>query len=105
MTPDFNLRTEFLRHAKNVVPPVLGMSAVLGLFNASEWTLAGILPKVQTSLGMGLLGCALGLVALYIGLRTTLATQNVMYGWLAGLMAGFAGIAFMLWFYANPVTS
>jgi hypothetical protein len=105
MTQAFNLRSEFLRHAKNVVPPVLGMSAVLGLFNASEWSLAGILPKVQTSLGMGLLGCALGLIALFVGLRTTLSTQNVMYGWLAGLVAGFAGIAFMLWFYANPVTS
>ena len=53
---------------------------------------------------MGLIGCALGLVALFIGLRTTLATQNVMYGWLAGLVAGFAGIAFMLWFYATPST-
>jgi hypothetical protein len=105
MTPAFSLRAEFLRHAVRVVPPVLAMSVVLGLFNASEWTLAGILPKVQTSLGMGLLGCALGLAALFIGLRTTLATQNVMYGWLAGLLAGFAGIAFMLWFYANPVTS
>jgi hypothetical protein len=105
MTQAFSLRAEFLRHAVRVVPPVLGMSVVLGLFNASEWTLAGILPKVQTSLGMGLLGCALGLIALFVGLRTTLATQNVMYGWLAGLVAGFAGIAFMLWFYANPATS
>jgi hypothetical protein len=105
LTPTFNLRTEFLRHASRVVPPVLGMSVVLGLFNASEWTMAGILPKVQTSLGMGLLGCALGLVALFIGLWTTLSAQNMMYGWLAGLAAGFAGIAFMLWFYANPVTS
>jgi hypothetical protein len=105
MTPAFNLRTEFLRHAKNVVPPVLGMSVVLGVFNASEWTLAGILPKVQTSLGMGLLGCALGLVALFIGLWTTLSAQSMMYGWLAGFVAGFAGIAFMLWFYATPVTS
>jgi hypothetical protein len=105
MTPAFSLRTEFLRHAVRVVPPVLGMSVVLGLFNASEWTLAGILPKVQTSLGMGLLGCALGLVALFIGLWTTLSAQNMMYGWLAGLAAGFAGIAFMLWFYATPVTS
>lgn len=104
MTPAFSLRTEFLRHAKNVVPPVLGMSVVLGLFNASEWSLAGILPKVQTSLGMGLLGCSLGLIALFIGLWTTLSTQNVLYGWLAGLVSGFAGIAFMLWFYANPIT-
>jgi hypothetical protein len=105
MTQAFSLRTEFLRHAVRVVPPVLGMSAVLGLFNASEWTLAGILPKVQTSLGMGLIGCALGLIALFIGLWTTLSAQNMMYGWLAGLAAGFAGIAFMLWFYATPVTS
>jgi hypothetical protein len=105
MTPAFSLRTEFLRQAVRIVPPVLGMSVVLGLFNASQWTLAGILPKVQTSLGMGLLGCALGLVALFIGLWTTLSAQNMMYGWLAGLVAGFAGIAFMLWFYANPVTS
>jgi hypothetical protein len=104
MTPAFSLRTEFLRHAVRIVPPVLGMSVVLGLFNASEWTLAAILPKVQTSLGMGLLGCALGLAALFIGLRTTLATQNVMYGWLVGLLAAFAGIAFMLWFYATPST-
>ena len=105
MTQAFSLRAEFLRHAKNVVPPVLGMSVVLGFFNAETWTMAGILPKVQTSLGMGLLGCALGLIALFVGLRTTLATQNLMYGWLAGLLAGFAGIAFMLWFYATPVTS
>jgi hypothetical protein len=105
MNPAFNLRAEFLRHAKNVVPPVLGMSVVLGIFNAETWTLAGILPKVQTSLGMGLIGCALGLFALFIGLWTTLAKQDVMYGWLAGLMTGFAGIAFMLWFYSTPVTS
>jgi hypothetical protein len=105
MPPAFSLRTEFLRHATRVVPPVLGMSVVLGLFNASEWSLARILPKVQTSLGMGLIGCALGLVALFIGLWTTLSAQNMMYGWLAGLAAGFAGIAFMLWFYATPVTS
>ena len=104
MTPAFSLSTEFLRHAVRVVPPVLGMSVVLGLFNAETWTMAGILPKVQTSLGMGLIGCALGLIALFIGLRTTLATQNMMYGWLAGLVAGFVGIAFMLWFYATPVT-
>jgi hypothetical protein len=105
MPPAFILRTEFLRHAARVVPPVLGMSVVLALFNAETWTIAAILPKVQTSLGMGLLGCALGLIALFIGLRTTLSTQNMMYGWLAGLVAGFAGIAFMLWFYATPVTS
>jgi ABC-type amino acid transport system permease subunit len=105
MTPTFSLRTEFLRHTVRVVPPVLGMSVVLGLFNADEWTLAAILPKVQTSLGMGLIGCALGLIALFIGLWTKLSAQNMMYGWLAGLVAGFAGIAFMLWFYANPVTS
>jgi hypothetical protein len=105
MTRAFSLRTEFMRHAVRVVPPVLGMSAVLGLFNASERTLAGILPKVQTSLGVGLIGCALGLIALYVGLWTTLSAQNMMYGWLAGLAAGFAGIAFMLWFYATPVTS
>jgi hypothetical protein len=53
MTQAFSLRAEFLRHASRVVPPVLGMSVVLGLFNASEWTMEGILPKVQTSLGMG----------------------------------------------------
>jgi hypothetical protein len=104
MEKPFNLRAEFLRNAIRVVPPVLGMSVVLGLFNASEWTIAGILPKVQTSFGMGLLGCALGLVALFLGLWTTLSAQNMMYGWLAGLVAGVAGIAFMLWFYATPVT-
>ena len=104
MNPVFSLRTEFIRHAVRVVPPVLGMSVVLGLFNADAWILADILPKLQTSLGMGLIGCALGLAALFVGLWTTLSTQNMMYGWLAGLMAGFAGIAFMLWFYANPVT-
>jgi hypothetical protein len=102
VTQAFSLRTEFLRRTKSVVPPVLGMSVVLGLFNAGEWTMAGILPKVQTSLGTGLLGCALGLIALFIGLWTMLSAQNMMYGWLAGLAAGFAGIAFMLWFYANP---
>ena len=104
MTLAFNIRAEMFRHAKRVVPPVLGMSAVLGLFNATEWSMAGIFPKVQVSLGMGLLGCVLGLVALYAGLWTRLSTQSMMFGWLAGLCAGFAGIAFMLWFYANPVT-
>lgn len=102
MTAPFNLRTEFLRNARNVVPPVLGMSVVLGLFNATEWTIAGVLPKVGLSFGMGLMGCAFGLFALYIGLFTTIRTENQLYGWLAGLVIGFAGIAFMLWYFATP---
>ena len=102
MTAPFNLRTEFLRNARNVVPPVLGMSVVLGLFNATDWTMAGILPKVGLSFGMGLMGCAFGLVALYIGLYTNIKTDSQLYGWLAGLVIGFSGIAFMLWYFATP---
>jgi hypothetical protein len=102
MTAPFNLRTEFLRNARNVVPPVLGMSVLLGLFNVSEWSLAGIMPKVGLSLTMGLMGCAFGLFALYVGLYTNLKFDSQLYGWLAGLVIGFAGIAFMLWFFASP---
>ena len=76
MTLAFNTRAEMLRYAKRVVPPVLGMSVVMGLFNASEWTWAGIQPKISLSLGMALLGCALGLAALFVGLKTTLSMQS-----------------------------
>jgi hypothetical protein len=102
MTASFNIRTEFLRNARNIVPPVLGMSVVLGLFNATEWSMAGILPKVGLSFGMGVIGCAFGLFALYIGLYTNIKTDSQIYGWLAGLVIGFAGIAFMLWYFATP---
>ena len=104
MNPAFSIRAEMLGHAKRVIPPVLGMSVVLGLFNASEWSWAGIQPKIALSLGMALLGCALGLAALFVGLKTTLSMQSEMGGWLAGLGAGFAGIAFLLWFYATPAS-
>ena len=104
MTLAFNTRAEMLRYAKRVVPPVLGMSVVMGLFNASEWTWAGIQPKISLSLGMALLGCALGLAALFVGLKTTLSMQSEIGGWVAGLGAGFASIAFLLWFYATPAT-
>jgi hypothetical protein len=95
---------EFYRQARGVVPAVLFMSIVLGLFNASEWTLAAIWPKVALSFGIGLLGCVLGLIALWIGLQVAVWRQDLMQGWLAGLVAGFAGIAFMLWYFANPVS-
>ncbi len=102
MTAPLKLRTEFLRNARNVVPPVLGMSVVLGLFNATEWSVAGILPKVGLSFGMGLMGCAFGLFALDLGLYTSLKLDSQLYGWLAGLVIEFAGIAFMLWYFAAP---
>jgi hypothetical protein len=102
MTSIVDLKTEFLRNARNVVPPVLGMSVVLGLFNATEWTMVGILPKVGLSFGMGLMGCAFGLFSLYIGLLTSIKFDSQLYGWLAGLLIGFAGIAFMLWYFATP---
>lgn len=104
MADPIDLKTEFLRNAKMVVPPVLGMSVVLGFFNATEWTVAGILPKVALSFGMGVMGCLFGLFALFIGLLTNVKTGSQMYGWLAGLVMGFAGIAFMLWYFAAPTT-
>lgn len=103
MTAPLDIKTEFLRNARNVVPAVLGMSIVLGFFNAEEWTLAGILPKVGLSFGMGLMGCAFGLFALYIGLLTAVKSESQIYGWLAGLAIGFAGIAYMLWHFQTPV--
>ena len=102
MAAPFDLKTEFMRNARMVVPPVLGMSVVLGLFNATEWSMAGILPKLALSFGMGLMGCAFGLFALFIGLLTTVKTQSQIYGWLAGLAIGFAGIAYMLWHFQTP---
>lgn len=102
MAAPFDLKTEFIRNARNVVPAVLGMSVVLGLFNAQEWTLAGILPKIALSFGMGVMGCAFGLFALFIGLLTTSKTESQIYGWLAGLAIGFAGIAYMLWHFQTP---
>ncbi len=97
-----NIKSEMLRNARMAVPPVLGMSVVLGLFNAQQWTLSEIYPKVALSLGMAVMGCIFGLFALFVGLKTTNQMQSVMAGWLAGLMIGVAGIAFMLWYFANP---
>jgi hypothetical protein len=37
------------------------------------------------------------------GLITTNKMQSILSGWLAGLVVGLSGIAFMLWFYATPV--
>lgn len=98
-----NVKSEMLRNAKMVVPPVLGMSIILGLFNATEWTFATIYPKVVLSFGMAAMGCVFGLLALFIGLKTTNQMQSIMAGWLAGLVIGLAGIAFMLWYFATPV--
>ncbi len=98
-----NVKSEMLRNAKMVVPPVLGMSIILGLFNATEWTFATIYPKIALSFGMAVMGCVFGLFALFVGLKTTNQMQSVMAGWLAGLGIGGAGIAYMLWFFANPV--
>ena len=102
MAAPFDLKTEFMRNARMIVPPVLGMSVVLGFFNATEWTMAGILPKIALSFGMGVMGCAFGLFALFIGLYTNIKTDSQIYGWFAGLVIGFAGIAFMLWYFATP---
>jgi hypothetical protein len=104
MSDIVNIKSEFFKQLRTVVPAVLGMSVVLGIFNAPEWTFAVIWPKVVASLSMALLGCLFGLAALLIGLFITNARQSVMAGWFAGLMIGFAGIAFMLWFYAQPIT-
>jgi hypothetical protein len=98
-----NIKSEMMRNAKMAVPPVLGMSIILGLFNAEQWTFANIYPKVVLSFSMAVMGCALGLLALLIGLFVTNQMRSIMAGWLAGLVVGLAGIAFMLWFYANPV--
>jgi hypothetical protein len=97
-----SVRSELLRQARNVVPPVLAMSVLLGLFNVSEWSIAGVLPKVGLSFVMGLMMCAFGLAGLYAGLSVTLRADSQIYGWLTGLVIGFAGIAFMLWYFAQP---
>ena len=97
-----NIRAEFIRQLRTVVPAVLGMSVVLGLFNAPEWTFEAAWPKVIASVSMAVLGCLLGLAALLVGLVTTNARKSVIAGWSAGLIVGFAGIAFMLWYYAQP---
>jgi hypothetical protein len=98
-----NIKEQMLRNARNILPPMLGMSVILGLFNASEWTLSAILPKVTLSVSIALLGCLFGLIALFVGLLTTNKMQSILSGWLAGLVVGLSGIAFMLWFYATPV--
>ncbi|MGL4488691.1 MAG: hypothetical protein ACRCU5_04520 [Rhizobiaceae bacterium] len=85
-----HVKDEMLRNSRMVVPPVLGV------FNAQVWTFSEISPKVALSFTMAVMGCLFGLI-------TTNQMQSVMAGWLAGLMIGLAGIAFMLWFYANPV--
>jgi hypothetical protein len=102
MTAGTSIKTEFFRNARNVVPPVLAMSVLIGLFNVSEWSLAGVLPKVGLSFVMGLMMCAFGLVALYAGLSVAHRTDSQINGWLTGLVIGFAGIAFMLWYFAQP---
>ncbi len=68
-----NIKSEMLRNDKMVVPPVLGMSTFRVLF------------------------------ASYIGLKTANQMQSVMAGWLPSLIIGFAGIAFMFWYFATPV--
>ena len=98
-----SVKSEMLRNAKMVVPPMLVMSIVLGLFNAQQWTLSEIYPKVALSFGMAVMGCAFGLFALFVGLKTTNQIQSVLAGWLAGLGIGLAAIAYMLWYFATPV--
>lgn len=98
-----NVKALMLRNARNIMPPMLGMSVVLGIFNATEWTLSAIVPKVTLSLSIALLGCFFGLIALCVGLVITNKIQSILGGWLAGLVVGISGIAFMLWYYATPV--
>ena len=102
MAETVNVKAEFIKQARTVVPAVLAMSVVLGFFNAPEWTFDAVWPKIFASVSMAVLGCLFGLAALLIGLITTNARKSVIAGWLAGLMIGFAGIAFMLWYYAQP---
>lgn len=103
MSETVNIKEVMLRNARNILPPMLGMSVVLGFFNATEWTINAILPKITLSFSIALLGCFFGLIALFSGLLITNKTQSILNGWLAGLVVGLAGIAFMLWFYATPV--
>ena len=102
MTRTYDIKSEMLRAARKFVPVLLGMSVLLGLFNGAHSSLPEILSHVVPSLLIGVTMCALGLFAFFIGLWTSNQTQNQMYGWLSGLAFGLAGIAFMLWFYANP---
>ena len=98
----FDLKTGFIRNACMVVPPVLGMSVVLGLSNAEEWSMAGILPKDGLSFGVAPMGGMFALLALYFGLLTAAKSESQIYGLLARLAIGFAGVACMLWHNQNP---
>jgi hypothetical protein len=59
--------------------------------------------KPTPSLNGIVLRSLFGSSALFLGLKVTNHTQSLIAGWFAGLCLGFAGIAFLLWFYANPV--
>ena len=102
MTFAYDIKTEILKVSRTFVPAMLGMSILLGVFNAPKWSVADVTSKVMPSFLMGALMCALGLIAYFIGLWTTNQSQNQIFGWLAGLGSGLVGIAFMLWFFANP---
>jgi drug/metabolite transporter (DMT)-like permease len=104
MPLNYDLKTEFLRYARTPVPAILGMAVVLALFNADSFAWADIAPKLAVSVTMALVMCAFGLAGLYVGLKTALSTQDQVKGWLAGAAIGFAGIVFLLWFYAEPST-
>lgn len=97
-----DVRGELVKALKLPVPAILVVAALLGVFNAPEWTMAEIAPRVASSLAMGLMMCGFGLLALLVGLKVADMRQNIVTGWTAGLMVGFAGIAFMLWYYAVP---
>lgn len=105
MPLDYDLRTEFFRHARTPVLAILAMSVVLGLFNAESFALSDVMPKLAVSVTMAVIMCAFGLAGLFVGLKVALATQDQVKGWLAGAAIGFAGIVFLLWFYAEPSTS
>jgi len=102
MADRIDIRGEMLKALRLPVPAILGVSALLGLFNAPEWTAAEVLPRITATVAMGALMCLFGLVALFIGLKVADLRGDLVQGWLAGLVVGFAGIAFMLWYYAVP---
>lgn len=104
MALNYDLKTEFFRYARTPVLAILGMSVVLGLFNAKSFAWADVAPKLAVSVTMAAIMCAFGLAGLFAGLKVALATQNQITGWLAGAAIGFAGIVFLLWFYAEPST-
>ncbi len=102
MTQTYDIKSEMLSAARRYVPAMLGMSVLLGLFNGSHTSFSETIAHIIPSVLIGLCMCAFGLFSFFIGLWTSNQTQNQMYGWLSGLAFGLAGIAFMLWFYANP---